>query len=100
MGCSVKKLDAISNGVMFFLKFYIYWIVYTLFVISISSLKECIVFYSLCKLSVELKFKLKWKLLRLLLPQLAVLFMDFKFDVGLLQQVCLSMTFLPLMDAG
>ena len=80
MGCSMKKLDAISNGAMFFLKFYIfYWIVYTLVVLNISSLKECIALYSLWKLSVESTFKLKWKLSRLLLLQLAVLFIGFKF---------------------
>ena len=101
MGCSIKMLDAISNGVMFFLKFYsFYWIVHTLVIISVSSLKECIVLYSLRKLSVELTFKLKWKLSRLLLPQIAVLFIGFKFDVDLLQKVCLSLMFLPLIDAG
>ena len=56
VGCSIKKLDATNNGVMLSLKFYIFcWIVV---IIHISSLKECIVFYSLRKLSVELIFNL------------------------------------------
>ena len=43
MGCSIKKLNAINNGVMLSLKFYIfYWIVV---VIHILSLKECIVLF-------------------------------------------------------
>ena len=43
MGCSIKKLDAINNGVMLSLKFYIfYWMVV---VIHILSLKECIVLF-------------------------------------------------------
>ena len=55
--CSIKN-DAINNGVMFSLKFQIfYWIVVV--VHDTSSLKECVVYYSLCKLSVELIFKLK-----------------------------------------
>ena len=38
LGYSIKKLDAINNGVMFSLKFYIfYWIV--LVIHDISSLK-------------------------------------------------------------
>ena len=71
VGCSIKKLDAINNGVTFSLKFYIfYWIVVVIH--DISSLNECIVFYSLWKLSVELTFKFKCKLSRLLVLQLAV----------------------------
>ena len=66
---------------------------------DISTLKECIVFYSLWKLSVELLFKLKCKLPRLLLLQLAVFFVSFIFDLNLMQ-VCLSMIFLPFIDAG
>ena len=58
--CSIKN-DAINNGVMFSLKFQIfYWRVVVIH--DISSLKECVVYYSLCKLSVELIFKLKCKL--------------------------------------
>ena len=92
VGCSVKKLHAMNNGAMFSLKFYIfYWIVVVIH--DISSLKECIVFYSLWKLTVELIFKCK--LSRLLLLKLAVLFIIFKFYVNLLQRVCLSMMFLP-----
>ena len=99
VGCSIKKLDAINNSVMFSLKFYIfYWIVVVIH--DISSLKECIVFYSLWKLSVELIFKLKCKLSRLLLLQLAVFFLSFKFYVAFLQKLCLSMMFLPFIDAS
>ena len=99
VGCSIKKLDAINNSVMFSLKFYIfYWIV--VLIHDISSLKECIVFYSLWKLSVELIFKLKCKLSRLLLLQLAVFFLSFKSYVAFLQKLCLSMMFLPFIDAS
>ena len=94
VSCSIKKLDAINNGVMFSLEFYIfYWIVVTIH--DISSLKECTVFYSLWKLPVELIFKLKCKLSRLILLQLAMFYISFKFYVGLLKRVCLSMMFLP-----
>ena len=71
MDFSIKKLDAMNNSVTFTLKFYIfYWIVVVIH--DISSLKECNVFYSLRKLLVELIFKFKCKLSRLLLLQLAV----------------------------
>ena len=99
MGSSVKKLDAINNGVMLLLKFYIfYWIVVV--ILNISSLKEYFVFYSLWKLSVELIFKLKCKLPRSLIFQLAVFFISFRFYVDLMQKVYLLMMFLPFIDVG
>ena len=56
-------------------------------------------FYSLWKLSVELIFKLKCKLSRLLVLQLAVYFISFKFNVDLLQKDCVSRMFLHFIDA-
>ena len=77
---------------MFSLKFYIiHWIV--VIIHDITSSKECVVFYSLWKLSVELVFELKYKFLRLLFHHLAVFFIILKFYVDLLQKVCLSMMF-------
>ena len=57
--------------------YFFYWIVVVIH--DTSSLKECIVFYSLWKLSVELIFKLTCKLSRLLLLQLAVFFLVLSF---------------------
>ena len=69
VGCSIKKLDAKNNGVKFSLIFYIfYWIVVVIH--DILPLKECIAFYSLQKLSVELIFKLKCMFSRLSLLRL------------------------------
>ena len=98
-GCSFKDLDAINNGAMFSLKFCIfYWIAVVIH--DISSLRECIVFYSLWKLSVDLIFKLKCKLLPLLLLQLAVFSISFKFYVDISQKVYLLMMLLHIIDAG
>ena len=69
VSCLIKKLDAINNGDKFSLIFYIfYWIVVVIH--DILPLKECIVFYSLQKLSAELIFKLKCKFSRLSLLRL------------------------------
>ena len=53
-------------------------------------------FCSLWRLSVELILKLECKLSRLLLLQLAVFFISFKFHVDQLQKFSLSVMFLPL----
>ena len=77
---------------MLYLKLHIiHWTV--VIIHDIAPLKECIVFYSLKKLSVELVFELKCKLARLLLRHLAVFFILFKFYVDLMQKVCLLMIF-------
>ena len=70
-GCLIEKLEALNEGIMFSLKLYlICWMV--VIIHDVTSSKECIVFYSLWKLSVELVFELKCQLSRLLLLHLAV----------------------------
>ena len=88
-GCLIKKLDALKKGVVISLKFHI---IHRIVVImhEITSLKDCIVFYSLWELPVELVFELKCKLSRVLWRHLTVLFIIFKFHVDLLRKVCLS----------
>ena len=70
-GCLIEKLEALNEGIMFSLKLYLMcWMV--VIIHDVTSSKECIVFYSLWKLSVELVFELKCQLSRLLLLHLAV----------------------------